>query len=303
MPHFSLLSGPSYLVSPRFALLLPLLIGTLMGAETSADAARSLFNERRYPEAEAAFTARIAARPDDAEAHFFLGRLALARQQIAESLPHFERAAELASNQAEYQFQLGSASVQQAGRLGMSFKALSLVKRGRLAMERAVALDSSNVPYRQALLEFYAQAPGIAGGGMDKAYAQAEALRPLDTRAATLGVAGLKVREKKYAEAITLVEALLQGAPDDYQALYFIGRTAAEHGVALERGISALQACLTLTPPPRLVGHASVNYRLGQALAKSGDASAARAAFEAALKIDPNHAGSRTELDRLQTGR
>jgi tetratricopeptide (TPR) repeat protein len=291
------------IVSPRFALLLPLLICTLMGADTTTDAARALFDERRYPEAEAAYTARIAVRPDDAEAHFFLGRLALARQQIAQSLPHFERAVELASNQAEYQFQLGSASMQQAGRLGMSFKALGLVKKGRQAMEKAVALEPRNVSYRQAILEFYAQAPGIAGGGIDKAYTQAEALRPLDARAATLAVAGLKAREKKHVEAISLVQALLQGSPNDYQALYFIGRTAAEHGVALDRGITALQTCLTLTPPPHSVGHASVNYRLGQALAKSGNASASRAAFEAALKIDPNHAGARTELDRMRTDR
>lgn len=301
--HSSLLSGSTLPLSPPHALLLPLLICTLMGAEPAADAARSLFDERRYPEAETAFAARVAARPDDAEAHFYLGRLAVARQQLAESLPHFERAVEHAPNQAEYQFELGSASLQHARRLGMSFKALGLVKKGRLAMERAVALDPRNVPYRQVLLEFYAQAPGIAGGGIDKAYAQAEALRPFDARAATLAVAGLKVREKKYVEAITMVEALLPGAPDDYQALYFIGRTAAEYGVALDRGITALQTCLTLTPPPRLVGHASVNYRLGQAFAKSGDASAARAAFEAALQIDPTHAGSRTELDRLRPDR
>jgi tetratricopeptide (TPR) repeat protein len=296
-------AGPTFIVSPRFALLLPLLICTLIGAQTSTADARALFEERRYPEAEAAFAARIAIRPDDAEAHFYLGRLALARQQIAESLPHLERAVELAPNQAEYQFQLGAASMQQAGRLGLSFKALGRVKKGRIALEQAVALEPRNVSYRQAILEFYAQAPGIAGGGIDKAYAQAEALRPLDARAATLAFAGLQAREKNYVEAISLVEALLQGSPNDFQALYFIGRTAAEHGVALDRGIAALQTCLTLTPPPRSVGHASVNYRLGQALTKSGSASAARAAFEAVLKIDPNHAGARTELDRMPTER
>jgi tetratricopeptide (TPR) repeat protein len=97
-------AGPTFIVSPRFALLLPLLICTLIGAQTSTADARALFEERRYPEAEAAFAARIAIRPDDAEAHFYLGRLALARQQIAESLPHLERAVELAPNQTPQKF-------------------------------------------------------------------------------------------------------------------------------------------------------------------------------------------------------
>lgn len=288
---------------PRYTLLLPLLVCTVLGADSAADTARTLYDERRYPEAEAAFAARVAARPDDAEAHHYLGCLALARQQIPESLPHLERAADLVPANAEYQFHFGSAAVQQAGKLGMSFKALGLVRKGRVAMEKAVALDPGSATYRQALLEFYSQAPGIAGGGIDKAYAQAEALRPLDPRAATFGTAGLKLREKKYAEAVALVEGLLEASPADYQALYFLGRIAAEHGVALDRGVAALQTCLTLAPPPRMVGHASVNYRLGQALAKSGNASAARAAFEAALVIDPDHAGSRTELERMPASR
>lgn len=290
-------------MSLRFALLIPFLACTvLFGAEPPAGDGIAFYEQKRYPEAQAAFEARVARDPRDAEAHAYLGRLALARQEFGPAVIHLARAVELAPGNAEYQFQYGSACLQQAGRLGMSLKALSLTRKGRPALEKAVELAPATVAYRQALIEFYAQAPGLAGGGMDKAYAQIEALRPYDDRAATLASANLKFREKKYAEAIARAEDLVRARADDYQALYLIGRIASETGVGLDRGIDVLRACLALPPPPRMVSHAIVNYRLGEALLKKGDRPAARAAYEAALKADPTHAATRTALERLGPG-
>lgn len=284
------------------ALLLPLFAVVLLSAEPGASAV-TLFEQKQFPEAQAAFESRVASNPNDAEAHAYLGRLAMARQELEPALTHLSRAVELKPSSAEYQFLYGSICVQQAGKLGMSFKALGLVKRGRTAMEKAVELAPSEVGYRQGLIEFYAQAPGLAGGGLDKAYAQVEALRTVDPRAAAIAAAGLKLREKKPAEALALMEDLVRAQPDDYQALYLIGRTASESGTALDRGIVALQACLALTPPPRMVSHASVNFRLGDVLLKKGDPLAARAAFEAALQIDPAHAASKTALQHMGAAR
>ena len=45
-----------------------------------------------------------------------------------------------------------------------------------MSFERAVELDASNVQARSDLAEFYMEAPGIMGGGQDKARGQADAL-------------------------------------------------------------------------------------------------------------------------------
>ncbi|HEY0967662.1 MAG TPA: tetratricopeptide repeat protein [Opitutaceae bacterium] len=281
-------------------LLAAWVVSTALGIAAEPITAVSLFNARSYPEAQTAFEARLSANPADAEAHHYLGRLALTRQSPEEAMPHLEQAALRAPANAEYQFYYGSGAMQAAAKLGVSFKALGLAKKGRIAMEKAVEIEPANVLYRQALIEFYSQAPAIAGGGMAKAYAQTNILRAHDARAATLGLAGLKAREKKYAEAIALAEEMIKAAPDDYQALYLVGRLSAESGVSLDRGIAALRNCLNLTPPPRTVSHAAVNYRLGQALLKQGDPAAARAAYEAALKIDPTYAAAKTALDAMR---
>ena len=55
------------------------------------------------------------------------------------------------------------------------FKAASLAGKVRNEFETAVRLDPNNVDARSDLGEFYLEAPGIVGGGRDKAEAQAQA--------------------------------------------------------------------------------------------------------------------------------
>ncbi len=271
-------------------------------AAGAAEDAVGLYRGKHYPEAQAAFESRLAQNPQDAVAHFYLGRLALARQQLAEAIPHFEQAVKLEPENAEHQFQYGSTCVLHAGQLGTTFRALGLARRGRIAMEKAVELAPREVSYREALTEFYSQAPAIAGGGMNKAYAAAEAIRPLDPHRATLVLAGLKVRDKRPSEAIELLDEHLRTNPGDYQALYLLGRIATHAGMSLERGIAALNACLAQPAPPKSIGHDGVLFLLGQAHEKAGDVEAARAAYEAALALEPAHEPAQSALNRLGGG-
>ncbi len=55
-----------------------------------------------------------------------------------------------------------------------------MAKKVRTEFERAVELDPANWEARTDLAEFYLEAPGIVGGGKDKARAQAQALTPLN---------------------------------------------------------------------------------------------------------------------------
>ena len=58
--------------------------------------------------------------------------------------------------------------------------AASLAGKVRNEFEAAVRLDPNNVDARSDLGEFYLEAPGIVGGGRDKAEAQTQALAALD---------------------------------------------------------------------------------------------------------------------------
>ena len=282
---------------PRFLLFILLTVPVVPGAGQTD--AVGLYREKRYPEAQAAFEQRVHDDPHDAEAHFHLGRLALARQRIDESIPHFEQAVRLEPDNAEYHFQYGSSAVQQAGRMGTTFSALGLVRRGRIAMEKAVELAPTDIPYRLGLVEFYSKAPIIAGGGMRRAYIAAETIRPLDERQAIITIAGLKIRDREPDEAMALLEGLIKDHSEDYQVLYLLGRTAVESESHLPRGIAALETCLDLTPPPRGVGPADFTFLLGEAHARLGNFAAARTAYEASLEFVPDNPRALAALDRL----
>lgn len=265
----------------------------------AAEPAEELLRQRRLPEAEQAFEARLRETPGDAEAHHQLGRLAMGRRDFAAAIPHLEKAAGLRPENAAYHFHLGVAWLRQADTLGKTLRALSLARRGRTAMEKAVTLEPDRAEFREGLIEFYAQAPGIAGGGIDKARAQAETLRERNPRAGLIALAGVHQRAKEPGAAISLYAQWLAEAPDDYQVLYLAGRVTAESGLDLEHGIAALRRCLTLPPPPKGVSHAMVHYQLARALQRHGDIDDARASYRAALALEPGYSAAREALEAM----
>jgi tetratricopeptide (TPR) repeat protein len=175
-----------------------------------------------------------------------------------------------------------------------------LARKCRAAYEKAVELEPTNLNFRRSLLNFYRQAPGIVGGGMDKAYAQAEEMRKLDAAAGRFEMAGLYVADKKYTEAFSLYDAALKDTPEDYSLLFQVGRLAAITGQQVDRGMELLKKCLTMTAPPNTPSHAAVHWRLGNLWEKKGDKAAARTAYEASLKIDPKFAQAIDSLKALK---
>jgi tetratricopeptide (TPR) repeat protein len=165
-------------------------------------------------------------------------------------------------------------------------RSLSGANRGRDAMIRAIELNPENLQAREGLMQFYSQAPWPIGSS-SKAYAQAEEIRKRDPIRGLTALITLKSGEKKYADATELCEIALKQNPDNYLALYQIGRLASTTGENLDRGLITLRRCLELVPPPNQPGHSGAHFRIGVILEKKGDKPAARAAYESALKLDP----------------
>jgi tetratricopeptide (TPR) repeat protein len=261
-------------------------------------AAIELFEAKRYVEAQSRFEAAVQSNPGDARAHHYLGRLAQLRQNLELATDHLAKASALRPDDAEVQYDLGAACSLHADTLGMSFRAASLARKGRTALERAVELSPDTVRYRQALLEFYSTAPGIVGGSLAKAYEQADAISQRNPLQGRLAVAGLKAREKRYAEAMALWAEVLQEHPDHATALYRFGEAAAITGEQLERGAAALERLLAAAASGD-VDRARAHWRLGQLNVRRGDLAKARAAFRAALELDPMNKEMAADLARL----
>lgn len=282
------LAHPTRYCFPMRSLLL-LFTAALVHAAVSPEKienVRGLLRDRKLAAAESAANALVATHPKEAEAYALLCSVRVAKGDADGAVKAGEQAVQLAPTSSEYQHQLGDTYGFAAEKAGMLGK-VGWAKKCRRAYEKAVELDPKNLAARQSLMSFYQMAPGMMGGGVDKAYLQAAEIRKLDAERGRIAYAILYVGEKKYAEALVEVEAVLQSTPDHYAALFQYGRLSALTGERIDRGMDALKKCLTFSPTPGAPGHDAANWRLGNLWEKKGDKPAARAAYEAALAINP----------------
>jgi tetratricopeptide (TPR) repeat protein len=284
----------------RRSLLLLLLTAVPVFAADQAlrEQADALFKARQWPEAQALLEQAAAAAPQDAETQGLLGQVLLTRGNAEGAVAALEKAVALDPQSSNYQRMLGDAygvSAQKAGLLGK----LGLARKCKAAYDKAVELDPKNIDARWSVMEYCRQAPAMAGGGMDAAYAQAEQIRLLDPNRGRIALATLYMSDKKAVEAFGLFDEALAANPNDYTTLYQLGRLSAMTGQRIDQGIAHLQHCLTLEPPTGQPGHAPVNWRIGNLLEKKADKAGAKAAYEAALAIDPNFVRAIEDLRKL----
>jgi tetratricopeptide (TPR) repeat protein len=90
-----------------------------------------------------------------------------------------EQAVHLDGQNSDYHLWLGRALGEKAARASF-MTAFSLAKRTRAEFEEAVRLNPSNAEALISLGDFYRQAPGVVGGGVDKAQAIAADLDKVD---------------------------------------------------------------------------------------------------------------------------
>lgn len=113
------------------------------------------------------------------------GKNHYAKEDYKRAADAFEQAVKLAPDESRYHLWLGLAYGRRAQNTSKwkLFAALSLAGKTRERFEHAVELDPQNKGALQALFEFYIEAPGMIGGGIDKAEqlaARIEKLYPAD---------------------------------------------------------------------------------------------------------------------------
>jgi tetratricopeptide (TPR) repeat protein len=111
-----------------------------------------------------------------ADAHNLKCRVLLILEKWDPAASECEQAVKLNGQNSDYHMWLGRALGERASRASF-MSAYSLGKRSRAEFEQATRLDGRNAAAMADLGEFYYSAPGVVGGGMDKA---ANVARQLD---------------------------------------------------------------------------------------------------------------------------
>lgn len=150
-------------------------------ANTELDRAIHLYQNGEYREATYVLSSLSRSAPSDSDVRLWLGKSYLKTRQWDKAVGEMEQAVQLEPSNARVQLWLGRAC---GARAAHSFfiSALGWAKKVVRAFETARRLSPEDIDVRFDLLQFYIEAPGMIGGGKEKADAEASAISKLSRK-------------------------------------------------------------------------------------------------------------------------
>ncbi len=165
----------------------------------------------------------------DAHAWDLLGRGRYMLGDYKKSSEAFEKAVASEPSTSSYLNWLGKSYGRRAEQ-GNPFAAPSLASKARQAFEKAVQLDASNREAANDLFEYYLQAPGFLGGGLDKAAALGESIAKRDPVEGHWAKARLAERRKEFGTAEEHLRRALDLAPTQLGRVIDLAKFLAHRG-------------------------------------------------------------------------
>ncbi len=307
---------------------------TTVKQEASLEVGRRAYEASEYPKAIQALQAAAAADPKNGDVQLLLAKSYLELQQHDPAIKSAEKAVAIDPQNSIYHEWLGRAYGEKADHASW-FSAISLAKKTRKEFETAVQLDAKNYSARQVLIEFDCSAPGLVGGGEEKAWPQIKQLAEMDAAEGHFAAGNCRRQKKDFAIADEEFAKALESNPKSSELIYDIGDYAAKRaepelllavadsgervapgdprgqfyrGVALtlkkenlERAERLLAAYAKKAPIrsgyPR---PAWVHAWLGRLFEEQNKIEDAANEFESALKLDPKNKMAQEALKRLK---
>jgi len=145
------------------------------------------------------------------------------------ALDLFQQAVTAEPNNSVYHHWLGRAYGRRA-EMGNPFSALGQASKARQSFEKAVALDPKNSEAVNDLFEFYLEAPGFVGGGLDKAERLAERIAERDAAEGNYAHALIAEKHKQFRNAEKYFRRAMQLAPHQVGRVIDLARFLAKQG-------------------------------------------------------------------------
>jgi tetratricopeptide (TPR) repeat protein len=316
----------------RFLSFVLVLAASVSLAAADSTAAQKLLSAGRADEAISALESQVGSNPNDAASYNLLARAYYSVGNWDRAIPAAEKSVALAPNDSEFYHWMGRIYGEKADSAGI-LSAMGWAKKCRAAFERSVELDGKNIDARVDLSEFYIEAPGIVGGGQDKARAQAEALNKLDPAKAHWIYARLAEKNKDSAAAEREYHAALDATTDKgwgwlNLALFYrrmsrweemesaiqkaLGSPRADGEVSIDGAQTLLRAGRNMSGAAEILRRYirgdehiekapvfKAHYVLGNVLARQGDKQGAASEYQAALSLARDYKPAREALKKL----
>jgi tetratricopeptide (TPR) repeat protein len=298
------------------------------------EAGRQAYEASEYAKAAQLLQEAAAKNSQNPEIHLLLAKTYFEMQQHDSAIASAEKAVALEPQNSVYHEWLGRTYGEKAEHAGV-FSGLSLAKKTRKEFETAVRLDERNFSARQALIEFDCSAPGIAGGGEDKARPEIETLAAMDAAEGHYAAGNCRRQKKDFVMADAEFAKAIESHPKSVNLIYDIGDYAVKHSEAerltavadegekvapsdprgnFYRGVAFVLTKSRLGDAERLFReylkrapvrtnfpHAwEAHEWLGRLYEGQGRTQAAIDEYEAALRLDPKNKPAREALKRLK---
>jgi tetratricopeptide (TPR) repeat protein len=184
--------------------------------------------------------------------HFMLGDF----KKAAES---YEKAVAADPSNSEYEHWLGKAYGKRA-ETSSPFTAPGLASKARQHFEKAFALNPKNTEAVNDLFEYYLEAPGFLGGGLDKAANLAQRISALDPAEGLWAQARIAERRKDYRKAEEQLRRAMEAAPMQVGRIVDLAKFLSKQG-RIEESEQTFRAAERIAPDnPRLLYQRAETY-------------------------------------------
>jgi tetratricopeptide (TPR) repeat protein len=323
---------------PLLAALLCVLAGTTgvsaaVKQSDALEAGRRAYESSDYAKAVLELQTAAANETQNGEIQLLLTKSYLELQERDAAIKSAERAVAIDPKSSVYHEWLGRAYGEKADHSSM-FSALGLARKTHREFEVAVELDEKNFAARQALVEFDCAAPGIVGGGEEKAKPEIEKLQAMDASEGHFAAGVCRKEKKEFVAADAEFKLALESHPKRPDLIYDIGDYAMRHSQA-ERLMEVAEIGAQAAPADprgmfyRAVGlilknekpeaaekllreylqkapkraeyprYSTAHEWLGRLYENKGDKKSAEKEYQAALQLDPKDKSVRESLKRV----
>jgi len=298
------------------------------------EAGRRAYENSDYAKAVLELQTAAAKEPQNGDIQLLLTKSYLEMQERDAAINSAEKAVAIDPKSSVYHEWLGRAYGEKADHASM-FSAPGLARKTHREFEIAVQLDEKNFAARQALIEFDCAAPGMVGGGEEKAKPEIEKLQSMDATEWHYALGNCRRQKKDFVDADAEFQLALESHPKSAELIYDIGDYAVRRSQA-ERLIEVAELGAKVAPSDprgmfyRAVGlilknekqeeterllreylqkapkrsgyprYAVAHEWLGRSYENRGDKESAKNEYQAALQLDPKNKSARESLKRVE---
>lgn len=217
------------------------LFAVAVAAAGDVAGARRFYEQTNYPAAIARLNGAA-----DYPSLLLLGQSYFLNGDLKKATDTLERAAALNSASSDAYLWLGRAYGRRA-ETAFPLAAPPLAIKSRQNFERAVELDPKNWEAADDLFEFYLNAPGFLGGGLEKASRMADVIARHDPAEAAHDHAKIAEQRKQFDTAEAQLRRAVQLAPQRAGKVVALARFLAKRG-RFEESDQTFQKAMTIAP-------------------------------------------------------